>query len=55
MVNFTNRGGWRRLLPVLFSVAIIAGCAGYDIRSKPAAVPEFRPGYLVGYLSPFGD
>ena len=29
MVNFTNRGGWRRLLPVLMIVAIIAGCAGY--------------------------
>ena len=52
MVNFTNRGGWRRLLLVLVSVAIIAGCASYDGRSKPAAVPEFRPGLLVGYLSP---
>ena len=54
MVNFTNRGGWRRLLPVLMSVVIAAGCAGYDIRSTPAAVAvsEFRPGYLVGYLSP---
>jgi acid phosphatase (class A) len=52
MVNFTNRGGWRRLLLVLVSFAIIAGCASYDGRSKPAAVPEFRPGLLVGYLSP---
>ena len=51
MVNFTNRGGWRRLLPVLMIVAIIAGCAGTDIRSKPAAVPEVRPGRLAGYLS----
>jgi acid phosphatase (class A) len=32
-------------------VAIIAGCAGTDIRSKPAAVPEVRPGLLAGYLS----
>ena len=52
MVNFTNRGGWRRLLPVLLSVAIMAGCAGHDLRSKPAAVPEVRPGLLAGYLSP---
>ena len=52
MMNFTNRGEWRRLLLVLVSVAIIAGCASYDGRSKPAAVPEFRPGLLVGYLSP---
>ena len=52
MVNITNRGGWRRLLLVLVSVAIMAGCACYDGRSKPAAVPEFRPGFLAGYLSP---
>jgi acid phosphatase (class A) len=53
-MNFTNRGGWRRLLALLISVAILSGCAGHDIRSKPAAVAlsEFRPGYLVGYLAP---
>ncbi|MBE0559008.1 MAG: phosphatase PAP2 family protein [Proteobacteria bacterium] len=31
-------------------VAVTAGCAGYSGRSKPAAVPEFRPGLLTGYL-----
>jgi acid phosphatase (class A) len=51
IVNFRNRGGWRRLLLVLVIAAVTAGCASYDSRSKPAAVAEIRPGYLMGYLS----
>jgi acid phosphatase (class A) len=53
MVNNANKSGWRRLLPVLAIIAIIAGCAGYDRLSKPDAVPELSPGFglLNGYLS----
>jgi acid phosphatase (class A) len=41
-----------RLLFVMVSVAIAAGCASLDRRSEPAAVPEIRPGILAGYLPP---
>jgi len=51
MTNVTNRCGWRRLLVVLMSVAIIAGCACYDGWIQPVAVPEFRADFLAGYLS----
>jgi acid phosphatase (class A) len=50
MMNFMGSGRRRRVLLVLACIAIIAGCASYGGRSKPAAVPEFRPGLLVGYL-----
>ena len=49
-MRFVNRSGRHRLLLVLTCVAIIAGCAGYEQRVKPAAVPEVRPGVLAGYL-----
>ena len=49
-MNFLIRSGRFRLLLVLTCAAIITGCAGYGERVKPAAVPEFRPGLLVGYL-----
>ncbi len=39
-----------RILLVLVCVAIIGGCAGFEGQSKPAAVPEIRPGILKGYL-----
>ena len=42
----------RRILLVLVCVAIVAGCAGVEKHSKPAAVPEIRPGVLAGYLQP---
>jgi acid phosphatase (class A) len=42
----------RRILLVLASVAIAAGCASFERQSKPAAVPEIRPGILAGYLPP---
>jgi acid phosphatase (class A) len=45
-----SSGGRRRILLVLVCIATVAGCASYGGRSKPAAVPEFRPGLLVGYL-----
>ena len=50
MVNFMGSCGRRTILLVLACIAIIAGCAGYGSRSKPAAVPEFGPGLLVGYI-----
>lgn len=33
-------------------MVIIAGCAGLEGQSKPAAVPEIHPGILAGYLDP---
>jgi len=41
----------RRILLVLAFVALAAGCASFERPSKPAAVPEVRPGILAGYLS----
>ena len=41
-----------KILLVLVCVALIAGCAGFEKQSKPAAVPEIRPGILAGYLQP---
>ena len=38
------------LLLVLACAAIIAGCASVAGSRKPAAVPEIRPGLLMGYL-----
>ena len=52
MMNFDNHSGRFRLLLVLTCAAIMAGCASYAERGQPAAVPEFRPGSLVGYLPP---
>jgi len=40
----------RKILLVLTYIAITAGCAGFERQSKPAAVPEIRPGILAGYL-----
>jgi len=42
----------RKIIPVLSFVAIIAGCAGLEGQSKPAAVQEIHPGILAGYLDP---
>ncbi len=52
MANNVNKVGWRRLLLVLVSIAVISGCTCFDCRNKTAAVPEFREGYLAGYLTP---
>lgn len=52
VMNFVNRS-WRcSFLLVLTCAVIIAGCASYTERVKPTAVPEIRPGVLVGYLPP---
>ncbi len=51
IMNFTIRGGWGRILPILVIIAVMAGCAGYNRLSKPADVPELAPGFLKGYLS----
>lgn len=52
LVNMTVRNGCRRLLLAGVISAVMTACASFDDRSKPAAVAEFRPGLLVGYLSP---
>lgn len=41
-------GCW--FLVVVVFAAITAGCGGVQERKKPAAVPEIRPGLLLGYL-----
>jgi acid phosphatase (class A) len=38
------------LIAVLACVAVTTGCASSGKLSQPAAVPEFAPGFLVGYL-----
>lgn len=40
------------LVPVLACVALTTGCASSGRLSRPAAVPEIRPGILAGYLPP---
>jgi len=40
------------ILLVLVCLAIVAGCTGFQRESKPALVPEIRPGILAGYLEP---
>jgi acid phosphatase (class A) len=50
MMMFMRNDGWRWILVALACIAIIGGCASYGNQSKPVAVPEFRPGLLVGYL-----
>jgi acid phosphatase (class A) len=47
--NSQNKDMWRRLLLGLMITVIMAGCAGFDGRNKPA-VPELRPGVPMGYL-----
>jgi acid phosphatase (class A) len=39
-----------RPLPLLFCFLMIAGCANHVPPSKPASVPEVRPGIAAGYL-----
>jgi acid phosphatase (class A) len=50
-MKLTNRVGWVGILPVMIIIAMIAGCAGLDRLKKPADIPEFKPGLLMGYLS----
>jgi len=40
------------MLFVLAFIAIAAGCASFEMQSKPVVVPEIRPGILAGYLKP---
>jgi acid phosphatase (class A) len=43
----------RKIILVLWGIAVIAGCAaGHEAQSKPVAVPEIHPGILAGYLQP---
>ena len=51
MVSSMGSGGRGTILLVLICIAILAGCATNGGRGKLAAVPEFGPGLLVGYLS----
>ena len=46
-----NTSPWWTLV-VMACILILAGCAGVQTPSQPAAVPEIRPGLLVGYLPP---
>ena len=41
-----------KIILMLVSMAIIAGCAGLAGNGRPAAVPEIHPGILAGYLNP---
>jgi acid phosphatase (class A) len=51
MMDLIKRGSWRRLLLGIMIIGIMTGCASYDGASKPVAMSELRPGYLVGYLA----
>ncbi len=52
MIRHINSTAPRWILLVLACIAITAGCASFEKQSKPAAVPEIRPGILAGYLQP---
>ena len=39
-----------KIIWMVVSLAIIAGCAGHTGQTNPAAVPEIHPGILAGYL-----
>ena len=52
MISYTRSKTLSRVLLVLTCIAITTGCASFERPSKPAAVPEIRPGVLAGYLSP---
>jgi acid phosphatase (class A) len=52
MISHVCNARVRKLLLVLACVAITAGCTALERKSKPAAVPEIRPGILAGYLQP---
>ena len=40
------------ILLVLVFLATITCCSGFQMQSRPAAVPEIQPGILAGYLQP---
>jgi acid phosphatase (class A) len=50
IANSANKGALHRFLLGMIIVVIMAGCASYDGQGKPAAVSEFSPGLLAGYL-----
>lgn len=50
MMKLAGRQQWTRMLTFLFCVLILSGCASLGLQSKPASVPEVRPGLLYGYL-----
>jgi acid phosphatase (class A) len=52
MISHVCNTALRRILLVLACIAITAGCASFQERSKPAVVPEIHPGILAGYLPP---
>ena len=52
MVNLRNRGEWGALVLAMIFATVLAGCAGYDAGSRPAAVPGFPPYQPAGYLAP---
>lgn len=52
MKSLTWNGALRRAAVAMVFISFFAGCAGVQTPSKPAAVPEIRPGLLAGYLPP---
>jgi acid phosphatase (class A) len=46
--NWNTSSCW--ILIAMTCILIFSGCAGVQTPSKPAAVPEFRPGIPAGYL-----
>ncbi|MBT8366627.1 MAG: hypothetical protein KJP23_18200 [Deltaproteobacteria bacterium] len=43
-------GHAQKILSILMVFAVIVSCGSFQTQSKPAAVPEIRPGILAGYL-----
>jgi acid phosphatase (class A) len=43
-------GHSQKILPILMVFAVIVSCGSFQTQSKPATVPEIRPGILAGYL-----
>ena len=45
-------GHAQKILPILMVFTVIVSCGSFQTQSKPATVPEIRPGILAGYLKP---
>ena len=52
MIDRLYEGLLSKILLVLTCITITGGCGDLETHSKPAAVPEIRPGVLAGYLKP---
>jgi len=45
MIGYTQK-----ILPILMVFAVIVSCGSFQTQSKPATIPEIKPGILAGYL-----